>query len=212
MPTGTRPLPLPSTARVAISGTVFTHKWTNVFWLDVTHTDPVTVNDLQTIADAIATSWNTNVANLLTTAVSLTEVQIVFFPTSGTELVFTGAYSHPGIQGDQVHDAGASIVVDWTIGAFYRGGHPRSYIPGPRSDKVNNGSTLDAAYATSLVTAWNTLRNNINALTSTNITAVVMGTCSFVRDKAYRVAPVFFPYTSTRVRPILGSQRRRITS
>lgn len=203
---------MPSTARVAISGTIWGHKWVNVFWLNITHSGVVTVSDLQTIANGIDTAWSANVKGVLDNHCVMTSIDVAFFPTSTTEVRYTGSYNEIGTQASQLTDAAACTVVDWIISAYYRGGKPRSYVPGVRADQVNNGSDFSAAYLTAAATAFNNYRNAINALTSTNITAVVMGTLSFVQANAYRAAAVFYTYTSVKIRPKLGTQRRRILS
>lgn len=212
MPTGTRPAPPVSTARVAVSGVVFNHRWTNVFYLNITHSGSVTVDDLKTIADGIAATWDTNVSPQVSNVVAMDTVTIVFFPSSGTELVYAGTYSHVGHGTTPLNDASACIVVDWLIDAYYRGGKPRTYIAGVKADLIDEGSLLDSTYRSGTATAFNALRNAINALTSTNITAAVMGTVSFSTAGAWRVPPVFRPYTSVKIRSVLGSQRRRLTT
>lgn len=212
MPSGTRPGPLPSTARVAISGTIWGHRWVNVFWLNVTHSAAVTVNDLKSIADGIDAAWAANVAVQLDNHAVMNQVDVAFFPTSTTEVRYTGSYNRVGGQASQLQDAAACVVVVWIISAFYRGGKPRSYLPGVRADQLNNGSDFTSAFVSTTATGMNNYRNAVNALTSTNITAVTMGTLSFIHANAYRAAAVFYEYTSVKIRSKLGTQRRRILS
>lgn len=212
MTTGTRPAPLAGTARVAISGTIWGHRWVNVFWLQIANSSAVTVNDLQTIANGIDAAWAANVIGVLDNHAVMQQIDVTFFPTSSTEVRFTGTYNRVGTQASQLTDAAACTVVDWIINAYYRGGKPRSYVPGVRADQVNNGSTFSAGYLTAAATGFNAFRNAINALTSTNITSTTMGTLSFIKNNAFRVTPVFFAYTSVKIRTTIGTQRRRLLS
>lgn len=212
MPTGPRPPIPPGVARVAISGTVYTHKWVQVFYLQCTH-GTVTVNDLQTIADGIKAAWDTDVKPQVPSNVVMSTVTVVFIDAVGSEVTYTGTYSVTGTSSNTpIDDASACFVVNWKISAYYRGGHPRTYLPGPSTNHVSNGSDIDSASLSSVATAMNSFRNAINALTSTNISVVVMGTLSFASGKVWRSTPVFRPFTSVSVNPKLGSQRRRIRS
>lgn len=212
MPTGPRPPIPPDICKVSLQGTTLGHKWVQVFYLQFTH-GVVTVTDLQSISDEIATLWNTNVAGHTTTTTILTSVTLVFIPSVGNEVVYEGVYSHAGTNASaQVADASACAVVQWKISAYYRGGHPRTYFPGLGAAQVTNGSDIDPAFVTALVTGWNAFRNALNAFTTTNVSAIVMGTLSFQTANAWRTTPVFRPFTSVAVNNKLGSQRRRIHS
>jgi hypothetical protein len=210
--TDPRPAPPAGTARVAISGTVFGHALTHVFWYEVEHSGTVVVDDLDAIAAGTLDAWASNFAPLLSTAVVYTSCQVVYFPTAGTELVGTATDSVAGEASEQIEDASASIVVDWLIALYYRGGKPRSYLPGPDASKVSNGSDLNSTYLSDLAGAASDVRNGINAGSSGSITAVTMGTVSFEHAKDWRDPPIFVPYINSKLRPVLASQRRRITS
>lgn len=212
MPTGTRPPIPPGYARVAISGTDMGHKWVQVFYLQITGTG-VTVNDLQTIADAISAAYNTDLCPQQASTTVMTTVQIVFIPSVGNEVTYTGSYSHAGTAaGTRIDDVSSTAVLQWKISAYYRGGHPRSYFPGVPTTHVANGSDLDSTLTSGLATQANAFRNAVNAITSTNVTAVVMGTLSYQTANAWRTTPLFRQFTSVSVNPKLGSQRRRIHS
>lgn len=212
MPTGPRPSPPGSTVRVAISGSVFATYWANVFWLELTESGTIDVSDLTTIADAISAAWNSHVAPVVTTNVFLTQVKVTHFDSGGTETQYVGTYSHEGTQTSQLHSCADCIVVDWFISAHYRGGHPRSYWPGPSDTDIDNGSTLHSTYRSSLASAAAAFLTAINAITSTHASAVAMGTVSFQHAGAWRTPPVFRPYIGSAIRPVLGIQKRRLTS
>jgi len=212
MPTGSRPAPPAGTARVAIRGTILGHEWVNVFYLELTHTDPVTVDDLSALADAIDTEIAAHYPNAATTGMVISEIKLVFIPTAGSELAFTKAVSHVGSGNAAINDAAACVVVNWVISDYYRGGHPRTYFAGADGTHVTNGSDLDSASRSGLAASANDFRNGLNAITTDNITAVQMGTVRFQSGGEWLSPPVFRPYTSVSVRTKLGSQRRRILS
>lgn len=212
MPSGPRPPIPPGFAKVVLSGTIFTHVFRNIFYLQLTGS-AVTVNDLTALATAIATAWNTNVAPTACSEVTLSQVQVIFIPSVGNELVGSWSGTHAGTAaGASIPDAAACAVIDWAIGAYYRGGHPHTQAPGVPLSTVTSGSIISSTQRAALATGWNAFRNAVNAITETSISAVVMGTLSFASANAWRSTPVFRNYSSCTVRNVLGSVRRRLTS
>lgn len=212
MPSGPRPRPPDGTVRVALSGTIFATYWANVFWLELGSADDPDDAALAALCDGISTAWATDIAPHVNTAVYLFNVTCTFFGPGGVERQHVGTYSHEGGVASQQHNCAASIVVNWLIGQHYRGGHPRSYLPGPDDSSITNGATLNSGYASALATAVAAFLTAVNAITHAGITSVKMGTVSFVDAGAWRAPPVFWPYIGSRIRSTLGTQKRRLTS
>jgi hypothetical protein len=186
------------------------HAWVQVFYLQLTGTG-ITTADLSTLATDIATDWNTNIAPTVPSTVAMAEVSIVYVPSVGNEVVANVSVSHVGTSPNtQVDDAAACYVINWSISAYYRGGHPRWYLPGPTTNNVTNGSDIPSASQAGLATAANAFRTAINGYTTANISGVVMGTLSFATGNAWRATPLFRTFTGASTSPKLGSQRRRI--
>lgn len=138
---------------------------------------------------------------------------IVYVPSVGNEITGVASVSHAGTNaGTTVSDASACYVINWNISAYYRGGHPRWYLPGPVTGHVSFGSNIDSGTTSSLATNMGLLRTDINGFTTTNISGTEMGTLSFATGNAWRTTPLFRPFTGVNVRSKLGSQRRRILS
>jgi hypothetical protein len=210
MPTGTRPAPPVGTVRLTLSGTLATHKWANVLWLLLTSASPASA-DLNTLLTAINTAWGTRVRPLLGTDCSLTLMQGVWLHAAGSEIVGTNATVQTGGVGEaSVNSAAACFIISNHISSYYRGGHPRTYLPGVRASAVTNGSAISGSVLTSLTTGWNNLRTDINALTAGGITAVQLGTVRFQSGNAWLTPPVFRAFINSTVRSTLGTQRRRI--
>lgn len=212
MPSGPRPPIPPTYARVAISGTTQTKPFTWVFYLSLTGSS-ITTTDLNTLAGDLLTAWNGNIAGQVTTDTVVTSCVVVYVPSVGNELVGSATASYSGSHASAtVADASACFVVNWHINAYYRGGHPRTYHPGVAAADVSNGSTIASSRLTTLVTAFTNYLSAVNALTTTNITAVVMGCMSFQTGNNWRTTPLFRPFKSVTARSFIGSQRRRITA
>jgi hypothetical protein len=101
-------------------------------------------------------------------------------------------------------------VINWAISAYYRGGKPRTYMPGVPQSVVTDGRTLSSAYRSALATDAASFITDVNAITHGGITAVQLGTVSFQVGKNWRTPPIFRPYVGASVRQIMGTQRRRL--
>lgn len=210
MPSGVRPPIPPGYARVAFSGTWMTKPWVTVFYLQLTGTG-ITAADLNTLAGDIGTAWNTNCAGQVTADVVATACTIVYVPSVGTEIVGSASFSHAGTGGGtSVDNSASSYVINWHINAYYRGGHPRWYVPGPVVADISNGSVVSGTRQSTLISAYSNFLTAVNGYTTTNISATSMGTMSFQSGNAWRGTPLFRKFQSVSVRALLGSQRRRI--
>jgi hypothetical protein len=212
MPSGHRPPIPPGFARVALLGTYQTHHWTQIFYLQLTGTG-ITAADLTTLAGDIATDYTSNVKPMVPASVVLTGIDITFVPSVGNEVVANTSQSITGtLAGTDVSNAATCFVVNWTISAYYRGGHPRTYMPGVITADLTNGSVVSSARQSSVANNWNNFRIALNAYTTTNISGVVMGTLSFASGNAWRATPLFRTFTGASTRSTVGIQKRRLKS
>lgn len=191
-------------------GTVSTHAFANVFWLRLTHANPVTVNDLETILNGIIDSFATQFMAQTTSNVIYNELKATFIKAAGESLEYTHTETKTGTDANVLNDSSACVVINWATGEYYRGGHPRTYLPGPQANHITNASNLDAAQQANRAAAAQAWLNAVNALTSTNVTQVEMGTVRFESALAWLSPPRFVAYQSASCRAVLGSQRRRL--
>lgn len=116
----------------------------------------------------------------------------------------------PGTNATAVMPPQVAVAVSWTIAEVYRGGKPRTYLPGiPTSAlTVAGGSQLTATYAGAIDTAATSF---FLAFNSANVlsTAVTLGTVSYFTGHAVRPTPLFRQFVAVRVHERLDSQRRR---
>lgn len=182
-----------------------------MLYLRLTHSVPVTVNDLESIANDIADSWGTRLTPRITSNVTLDRIDITFIPTAGESLQWSHSEVKTGADANVLADAASCYVLDWLISDYYRGGHPRSYLPGVPANQLTNGSDLGAVFLAAVAVQVELFRNDVNAITSTHVTAVEIGTVRFQSHLAWLVPPVFRPYTGSKIRTVIGTQRRRLT-
>lgn len=206
-----RPAPPVGSCRCTVGGTYQTHKWACVFWLNLTSTAPAQA-DLQTLSGKISSAWNTNMVPVVNTAVIMNSVALVWTPVAGQEILANDATTRTGTgAGTSPAYAGTSVVINHRTGAYYRGGHSRSYVPGIGVNDITNGSTISSAAITSWGNAWSAMVTAIKTGPAGGITAIDVGTVRFRNKNAWLVPPVFTAWQSHAVRQTLGTQRGRLT-
>jgi len=211
MPTGPRPAPPAGTCRCSVSGLVQTHKWACIFWLNLTSANPQ-LADLTALASKISQAWATHISAIQAADTSMNNVLLVWTPTAGNEIVSSDSTSHPGtFPGTSAQYAGASYVINHRTGSYYRGGHPRSYVPGVPVGHIANGSTLTGTYPDDAAGAWAGFVDAIQTGPAGGITTSTCGTVRFQSKDAWLVPPTFVPWQSHSCRPTLGTIKARLT-
>lgn len=165
---------------------------------------------LNAVANQVMTSWATSNINSKIggewTLNSCTAKDL-----GGTTAQSTSTASAvPGTSTGSAMAPGVSVAISWQIVDTYRGGKPRTYLPGIPSNAatVSGGSGLSTAYATSLDTAATLFMNDLLAHPVTG-TTLHLGTVSYFNAHAVRPVPVFRPYFAVKIHERIDSQRRR---
>lgn len=180
----------------------------NVFWINITATTHV-VADLKSVVDSMVASYATNMMGQTAGSFHQTQAKASWLYASGQVLEYTGSYSNTGTGGTALGTDAACYVVNWSITDYYRGGHPRTYVPGVVGSNCTNGRSLTGGAQSNVANNATTWMNAVNALTHGGISAVALGTVRFASGNAWLSPPVFRAYQSASCRPVLGTQRRR---
>jgi hypothetical protein len=108
-----------------------------------------------------------------------------------------------------------AVCLSWVGAPGYRGGKPRSYLPGiPTSAIVASSSSLNGTYALSVKTAGTAAIADMSHFTVGGATPVI-GTVSYISKTLtpspphHRATPLFWQYLACNVHERLDSQRRR---
>lgn len=211
MPEGTRPAPPAGSCRVTTQGTYLGHKWACIWWLNLTSANPQAA-DLILLAAKVGSAWGTNVSPQLSPGAVMNTVLLVWTPVLGQEIVATDTTAHAGGQtGGEMTNSASCYVVNHRTGAYYRGGHPRSYVPGVPPAHVTAGSTIDTSQCTLMASGWSAMVNAINTGPAGAINGAVAGTVRFASKGAWLNPPTFVPWQSHSVRPTLGTIKARLT-
>lgn len=211
MPTGQRPQPPVGTCRLSHTWTYGGAPGATIWWLRFTSAGSPNAADLTSILTSIHTAYATRLRPVAPTDFSSGTITGVWIHSASFETVAADVQSWSGTGGAAgVKDAAICAVVDWLTGAYYRGGHPRSYLPFVMAADQSDNRNLTQTKVDNLQAAAALWLADVNALTHGDITKTELGTVSFQTGKEWRSPPIFRAYSGVKVRKMFGTQRRRI--
>lgn len=184
--------------------------WTNVWHLAVTTDGTKTAADLKTVTDAMVAAYFLRMKASISGSVTINDAKAVWISAVGNEIAYEGSYADVCTGGGAVGDGSCAAVINWSISAYYRGGHPRTYMPGVIAGNTNGINQLTAAYQASIAAAANLFLSDVNALVGAHILTTKLGTVSFQSGNAWRVPPIFRAFNGASTRQTFGTQRRRL--
>ena len=212
MPTGPRPEPPTRFCKLVYQGTWQDAVWANVMWLFLTGSGVITVPELNDLANECSDAYATRFLPHLNNSVVLNSTKVVLYAGGGD--VFEGVASVGGTGGDTGSSMPANVAtcITWQIAPHYRGGHPRTYLPGTPFPARNTMTKWTSSWITSITSAANSFHSDLEAISgvSSGITQVEHGVASFVRSNAWRTPPVFYRIASGTVDSRIDTQRRRV--
>jgi hypothetical protein len=178
-----------------------------------------------TLATDIATAWNTDLAQIVNTGDSLTNVDVEDIATT-LGLHGSAAVSHAGTYSGSGMAAQCANNVEFDIARRYRGGKPRMFLPAPSTSALNNVSTWDSTFITLSNTQMLAFFTAVEALSIGSLGALQHVNLSFYegftnvtnssgRTRAapkYRSTALVDTVTGYATKAVIGSQRRRRTA
>lgn len=184
--------------------------WANILWLQLTATTR-SGTDLAAVLTSLQSAWAGRFGNHTASDTSLTQVQGIWVTPGGGEIVgFNTTAAVGAVAGASVNNVATAALVNWRIDKYYRGGKPRTYVAGVPDGYCTDGVHLTSTALTNYNADANGFITAVNSITSGGITAVKLGTVSFIDADAWRSPPEFWQYLGANVRATLGTQRRRL--
>ena len=162
------------------------------------------------LSNAISAAWRTRFLVNLANNVVVNKQRTVLFVSSTNEVAVDGADTGTGAGAVTMLPPQVCVLINWSIAGSYRGGHPRTYLPGPVEDNVNEDGTLVGANRTQFTNAATNFLSDVNALSPAGFTAVALGTYRFFRHHAAVDPPVFEPFLAGTCNTKVATQRRRL--
>jgi hypothetical protein len=202
--------PIANVLRVAISGVVGTHNWTNILHWEWSGTAP-TVASLGNFNDGVDAAWASLMSPFQDTESLMTKVLSTDL-TAPTAAQVESAYAAAGTRAGGQLPANASALVDYPISIRYRGGHPRTYLNVGVEADLATPSTWTSGFVGDLTTAWGDFLTAVGELNFDGNVIGAVGAVSYRTALHPRPSPIFLTYTGGEfsVQTELASQRRRI--
>lgn len=200
--------PVQNVARFAVSGTWETRPWTNIFHGQYSQQpgDSVTMG---LVANAVLAAYDNAFGALMHNSVQITQCVgqdlasrqgAVGVGTTG----FVGGGSTAAVSSVQI-----AVCASWVITDRYRGGHPRTYLPGMLAVNTTNGFQLTPGAVTAYKNAAAAFLTNFNAMTAGGGTWKL---CCVRYFSEHQLLPN--PYVrligGSTIHPRLDSMRRRL--
>jgi hypothetical protein len=173
--------------------------------------------DVLALCTFVSGAWETSFLERQNDHIDLVGVEAVW--NDGAGGFIDANYVHVVAGGDSGAplDASVSVVVSWRVGTIWRGGHPRSYIPGVSQDRLSSVGSFSSATVTDYQAAAAEYLSLLNASGPGDFDTVTMGCLRRFADggsetipPTYLDPPVFVPFTGVTTRAHVGSQRRRL--
>lgn len=200
-----------NSVRVTIQGTCDSVNWANVFHAQLTTGGSIAQADLDTWTTSFQADYKTRFAGFINNQVGFSLAKTILYTPGGGELISSIAMTGAGtVATGTGKDASGAKCISWLTTVYWRGGKPRTYLPGTSVAEMANELQIAGATVTALTTAAANFRTDINALAPASITGTQLGFVSFFSGNALRGTPLFFAYTGAKVHPRIASQRRRL--
>lgn len=143
-------------------------------------------------------------------ATSWTKIGVLCVSVGGDGAQGSEGSPFPGTDASQSFPPNNAVCVSWTFTGAWRGGKPRTYVPGVPLDAVNTpgSAQLKPTYASNVRTTWLATLTLLNAITIGGVSPT-FGFISYFHNYAFRPVPLFFNYGPPKVHERVDSQRRR---
>jgi hypothetical protein len=205
--------------RVEVLGTVVGHPWANVFHVMTSAPGDVTEADVNELALAFHSAYNDAFLAAISTSNIVSGVVASY--SNGDDTFVDGSEFNPAVGGDggSVVSAAECFLLSWRVSATWRGGHPRTYIPGVMQDRLQDARTFTIATVSELQADAASFLAAVNLLTPSGFSSVTLGCLrrfaaggSEATPKVYLDPPEFVPFSSVIMRSVPGIQRRRLAA
>lgn len=213
------PPPPVSVVRVEILGDNYGQSWANIFHVLTEPTGTVSSSDVSELANAFFSAYTDNFLGLMSAGCGALSCMASYSLGDGTFV--DGVFASPsgGTDTGPTLTADVSILGSWQVSSQWRGGHPRTYIPGAVQDRLLDSHTYSTATISEAQTDFEDFLSAVNLLTPTGFSSVTLGCLrrfadggSVATPKVYLDPPEFVAYSGVLVRKTPGIQRRRLIS
>lgn len=165
---------------------------------------------LQNVANEVMTAFGAAaIGGAVSSAWTLESVTCRDLGGTSTASTSTSTALVGGVTGGSLPPQSATVI-SWIIAPSYRGGKPRTYLPGVPFSAITpaGSSTLDPTFCGNARTSAETFRGHIGSHPVSGST-LTLGSVSYFHGHTVRPTPIFNEYLGSKVHERVDSQRRR---
>jgi len=198
---------VPNVCKFTVHNTLDARDCVNIFYAGYTGGTPITGTDLSSACHQMLTAYETRFTTHLSSDLVTQSCSAVDLSSSlGATGNFSSALTGGG--GSTTEAASIALCVSWAIGRHYRGGHPRTYLPGIPTGARQDAGHVTAAYATAVQTDAIGFISAVNGITTTGRTWLFV-TVHYYSGGVISITPITDNITGAAVNTRYDSQRRR---
>jgi hypothetical protein len=183
-----------------------------VFWVRNGGQSTPSPADFAAFTHYVGSQFASRIKANVSEQVGWTTTEGLYYGPEGADLGASQSTPELGQLTDAILPVSVACAISWSVQQHYRGGHPRTYVPGMTIGWVASGNTFNAGQIGALADDANSFLSDINAHQVGNFSDAHLGTVSFVLRKEWRDPPVFRDYIpdGATVDARVDTQRRRL--
>lgn len=200
----------PGIARVVMSGTQGSSIWANVFHVKCTlGANPSIANWHSCIGD-FANAYINELFAVVSNECTVNEASGTLMTGAETELRDVSGFSYTGGNAFPAESGQVCYLINWNTYAAWRGGKPRTYLPGAPEASVGRDGGIAGATLASLNGHITAFISAVEGISHGDITIDEFGFLSYVHNKEWREPPMFWKIPAGSCNGFAATQRRRI--
>jgi len=198
---------VPDVVRVVFSGTYGDTKWANIFHLKVDG-GPGDATELSALLTALEPIYDTRLLNLCSVNAICTQSEARDLSSDTGASALHSGLTLAGTNSSTNLTAQASCCISWKIARHYRGGHPRTYLPGMGASSLADFNTWSSSFVTSAAAGAAGFITDIRAIGTLDLVHLVC--VHYRKDGLQLEEPLVDEITSSAVNNRVDTQRRRL--
>jgi hypothetical protein len=155
--------PAPGVGQVRVTGTIGPNPFAVVLHWFQGAPSAWSQSQIQALATSVRSHWDTNLIPHFATNVHTLQADSVDLTDTTERAGITPPTSVAGGQAGNAPTLAACFLVSHKIGARFRGGHPRTYLPPGSSTNTTDGDTWQTSVVAVVQTAWDTFKAGVNS-------------------------------------------------
>lgn len=201
-------IPVAQVVKLIVSSDVAGETVNNIFHVQLP--SPATVADVNYLAAAVLTSYQNRFKTRMTTAIQIDQCEAVALDSSSAPAGVSVSPLRGTITTATSVPNNVSGILSWKTPLRYRGGHPRSYMPGLSQGDLDDQRNWTLSATALLAAAGAGFRTDLNAMSPPDAGVADMCVVHYSRAHVALTPPQIESIIGVQAEQAIGSQRRRL--